>query len=415
MAEIDSVAVTVKGPNAIVIDYRLKDNAALVTATIETNAGQSAWVPVAAAKTFRGDVGKVLRPGAHQFVWKARADLPDRKFAADSVRARLSARRIGNPPDFVVIDLEKETDAISYYETAAAVPGGVQDDAYKTTKLLLRRMHAANVRWRLGATADDVYGAQQGVRERPHAVTLTQDYYIGVYELTQRQYEIVAGYPGSTVANATPSATRALVNAGMRPVTNVSAPILRGAETSYCWTTNGHDVDPTLFFGLLRTRYGFAFDLPTGAQWEYACRAGTTTATFVDDGQIPHDYSWSVDNSTTDDDGVDYSGLSYVHVVGKKLPNPWGLYDILGNACEICLDWYVGAANAVPDGELVDPVGPAAKLPDSNYAVQAWRGGSCLTGGMMGERQYHRSSAQLTWVGAFPNMGFRVCCPAVAH
>jgi formylglycine-generating enzyme required for sulfatase activity len=417
-------------PNRVVVSYTLAESPALVTVSFETNfvndAQETVWVPLARGlvKTLAGDVNRVVQPGSRTFIWKARTDWPEQRFAPGKIRANITARRLSNPPDYVVIDLEKDADAVSYYETAEEVPGGVTDDAYKTTKLLLRRIRAANVRWRMGASYDDSRWSVKGYlpAEAPRMVSLSEDYYIGVYGFTQKQYEIVAGYPLSTVPKANPSATKSLVNAAKRPVTNVDYETLRGSGVAYSWPSAGHAVDSTRCLGLLRARYGFAIDLPTCAQWEYAYRAGTATSFFTGDmysestsAKVLKDYAWTMGNTTDDDDGVDYSDMKKVHVVGKKLSNPWGLYDIAGNAVELCLDWAVLSDNAPSRGESVDPVGPVSRSPGaSKDSVRIWRGGSCLTGGMMGEDHNCRATAAYAYEGTYGCMGFRICCPAVA-
>jgi formylglycine-generating enzyme required for sulfatase activity len=92
-----------------------------------------------------------------------------------------------------------------------------------------------------------------------------------------------------------------------------------------------------------------------------------------------------------------------------------GLYDIAGNAVELCLDWAVLSDNAPSRGESVDPVGPVSRSPGaSKESVRIWRGGSCLTGGMMGEDHNCRATAAYAYQGTYGCMGFRICCPAVA-
>ena len=89
------------------------------------------------------------------------------------------------------------------------------------------------------------------------------------------------------------------------------------------------------------------YRLPTEAEWEYACRAGTKTAySFGDDEKQLGDYAWFEDNAK-------YAGEEYAHKVGKKKPNPWGLYDMHGNVMEWCSDWY---GEGLSGG--TDPAGP---------------------------------------------------------
>ena len=151
-------------------------------------------------------------------------------------------------------------------------------------------------------------------------VTLTRGFWLGKTEVTQAQYEAVTGTNPSALKSAGPRA----------PVERVS------------W------IDAMAFCRKLTEREraagrlpeGFAFTLPTEAQWEYACRAGTTGAY---PGE-PDAMSWHAANSG-----------DTTHPVATKQPNAWGFHDMAGNVLEWCLDWY---EPAYPPGPATDPAGP---------------------------------------------------------
>ena len=193
-----------------------------------------------------------------------------------------------------------------------------------------------------------------------------------------------------------------------RPVENVSFNTIRGAVSGADWP-NSHQVDNNSFMGVLRARTGLTFDLPTEAMWEYACRAGTTTA--LNSGRDL--------NSTVTDEAMNevgrYSqnwssamgGYSSYHTrVGSYLPNSWGLYDMHGNVGEYCLDWW---AREIEDEAVEDPVGPIS----GSWRVT--RGGCSDTS--YGDAVHCRSAARLHggWGYAYVDqgnimVGFRVAC-----
>ncbi len=153
--------------------------------------------------------------------------------------------------------------------------------------------------------------------ETLHEVTLSAGFWLGTYEVTQAQWEAVRGANPSYYQGAD------------RPVESVS------------W----EDMQDYLLI-LNATTSGATYRLPTEAEWEYACRAGTTTR-----------YYWGHDEDLTEiDDYVWYTPNSNdeSHPVGEKLPNAWGLYDMLGNVDEFCQDWY----GPYPEGPATDPEGP---------------------------------------------------------
>jgi formylglycine-generating enzyme required for sulfatase activity len=108
--------------------------------------------------------------------------------------------------------------------------------------------------------------------------------------------------------------------------------------------------DAQAFCRKLSEQEGKTYRLPTEAEWEYACRAGTSTLySFGDDASRLGEYAWFTKNAAD-------AGESYAHKVGTKRPNPWGLYDMHGNVCEWCQDWYGPYGTAAQ----VDPAGPSS-------------------------------------------------------
>ncbi len=129
------------------------------------------------------------------------------------------------------------------------------------------------------------------------------------------------------------------------------------------------------------------YRLPTEAEWEYACRAGTTTRwSFGDDEGDLGDYAWYRDNAWA-------AGLQYAQPVGTKLHNPWGLYDMHGNVWEWVQDWY----DSYTSGALVDQQGP------SSGSIRVIRSGSFRHSAQDARSAYrsrHSPGGRLSRVGA---------------
>ena len=244
---------------------------------------------------------------------------------------------------YLVIDLSGGPNAASYpVSNLTDIPSGGWTDEYKTTKLVLRRIDPGT--FAMGAPTGEA--GRSTYDKAPHEVTLTHPYYIGVFELTQRQWELVMGNRPSLFTNSTVYATR--------PVECVSYNHIRGANLG-AWWPQMNAVDETSFMGKLRAKTGRLFDLPTEAQWEYACRAGTATAlnsgknlsaaTGVDANMAEVGRYYY--NSGSFDNSYDYGGTEETGTakVGSYLPNAWGLYDMHGNVDEVCLDWYDGTSS----------------------------------------------------------------------
>ena len=251
-----------------------------------------------------------LLPGTYNWVWDAAADLP-KDFKCERMTVTGNAEQ--SPGLYMVIDLSSGANSSKYpVSYLDAVPTGGWSDEYKTTKLVLRRIEAGSFK-------------MQG----EYNVTLTKPFYMGVFEVTQKQYLLVTGNNPSSAYGV-----------GDRvAVYNVGYDTIRGSANGAKWPSSS-EVDTSSFMGKLRIRTECVFDLPTEAQWEYACKAGTTSKYYWGTS-LNDDYVWHVGNSG-----------QKVNVVGLKKPNVWGLYDMNGNVWEWCLDWYGDI------GQSTDPKGP---------------------------------------------------------
>ena len=178
--------------------------------------------------------------------------------------------------------------------------------------------------------------------EVPHQVTLSKDYYLCTTEVTQGQYEKLMGSNPSVFQQGKVGG----IDTSTHPVDQVSWK----AAVEFCKQLSELPEEK---------KAGRVYRLPTEAEWEYACRAGTTTAYyFGDDPESLDDYGWYEKNSgrktTIVGRGLPVTTGSQTQAVGQKLPNAFGLYDMHGNLQEWCSDW----SAPYPQTAVIDPVGP---------------------------------------------------------
>ncbi len=262
---------------------------------------------VASATALSGDTG--TSEGSHHVVW----DLNAQGLEIKSDEVVFTVGYVDTPKPYCVIDLLGGANASSYpVSYLTDVPsGGFNTDEYKTTKLVLRLIEPGS--FKMCGSYD---------------VTLTKPFYCGIFEVTQRQWELVTG--------SNPCSSTSYGTGDSYPVHYVSYNMIRGSSAGAGWP-GSTAVDGSSFLGKLQARTGIDFDLPTEAQWEYACRAGTTT-TYSYGNSVDGNYMWYSSDSS-----------SKSHVVGTKQPNAWGLYDMHGNVWEWCLDWYGSLSSGVTD------------------------------------------------------------------
>jgi len=195
-------------------------------------------------------------------------------------------------------------------------------------------------------------------------VTITRDFWIGKYEVTQAEYAAVMGRNPSH-----------FIGDSNRPVEKVSFL----DASNYCARLT------QLERAARRLPADYEYRLPTEAEWEYACRAGSTNLFhFGDDPSVAEQYAWTAENCE-----------ATTHPVGLKQPNAWGLYDTHGNVWEWCLDWF----EPYPAKDVTDPVGPAT----SKYKV--FKGG-----GWNQDAEYARASSRfmMSPLNGIHFVGFRV-------
>ena len=460
------------GSRQVCVTYVLDEDPGIVTFDVQTN-GVS--IGARHIKPLAGDVNRLVQPGENKKIfWRPDKAWPGHKITDGSVSVVVTAWATNTPPDYMMIDLAggsqiPAAERTTYYTHPDAIPfeGGVSNDLCKTDYLVFRKCPAANVTWRMGTTA-----TEQGSPEKvptAHYVTFTNDFWMAVYELTQRQFSHFIewpsgdqdrGYFGCCFTNA----------AAMRPVEFVQYYWLRGwsdkkaaeitSGTRKYWPETGHDIKQSDACGgrwgspylnnplyTLRNLTGQTVDFPTEAQWEFAARAGpggnlpdgTAFAATVggESGAARlHRYARTAGNGgvvngipaqcETSAAGVlsatgaaddawrqkRETWLSSVlpadggtAVVGSYLPNAWGFYDMNGNVAEFCLDNWT-ASEEMSDASVTDPAGPPTAGKDRVARGGSWADAEADC--LSSSRSLARSDGSVVSYG-FNWVGFRLC------
>ena len=400
--EITNISVSRNdAANMMTLTYDLSEEAIV---TVSVTAGGVRLAQEAYGE-FGGDVAMVVSAGEGKTVfWKRPGGLVE-------TEVKLAAWTKADPPDYLAVDL-RAASHWRFYETAGDVPYGVTNRLYKTDKLLLRKIYAAGIKWPMGVSSDVTYKAPM---LKLHYVTLTENYYIGVFELTKRQV-------GNAVDNEV-KLPGAIGTDDLRPY-SISYNNMRG--TSKLWPADGHSVDSSKPVGKIRARTGLTLDLPTEAQWEYACRAGEAKALYTGEDFTLANLSkiaWVSQNWSEDPDGEELT----THEVGLRLPNKWGLYDMAGNGSDVCLDAMSSSPTATDTdmdpyqgADAIDPVGTT----NSNTARHARRGGAVAStaGGNTSAVNFSTTSSvtasshsreNVSATAGYRHLAYRMTMPAV--
>ena len=268
------------GAGAIVdITYDVEDvdsDSVMVSVEVSNDGGTTFDVPAA---SFAGDIGEVAVGAGRAVEWYAGQDVPGEYW--EQCQVKVTAEDGDTSPETITVDL----------------PGGATMDMVRV----------APGTFTMGSPADE---PERWNSEGPeHEVTIPQGFYLGKYELTQGQWESVMG--------TTPweADTVRVQHSPNNPAVHIS------------WYKVQDFID-----SLNVAEGDWMYRLPTEAEWEYACRAGTETIwSFGDDGAQLGQYAWFADNATN-------VGEVYAHEVGTKLPNQLALHDMHGNVYEWCRD-----------------------------------------------------------------------------
>lgn len=398
LATADVTVTSVESVSGIVtVKYTLTEDA-VVTARFFAGGD---WLESKYVTILSGDINKkVLATGANEtrsFVWKGRKENLPEAMRTDfsDAKVELKAWALGAPPTYMVIDLgaygTTPTEGPHYYATKDDVPGGITDRMYMTEKLLMFKVPARHVTWWMGCK-DDGSDNERRSEERYHQVVFSDDYYIGVYEVTQAQ--------GLRLFNTRCRDSKFWSNTHT-PEENDYRPMCGFGYDSYRGSTSTPDSAPAAdsWFGKLKTRFGISFDVPTEAQWEYACRAGEANSYTYGNYRANETNTWSSQNS---DYGDGDKGLT--RPVNRWYPNKWDLYDMPGNVFELCRDLW--AEYEYEDGKpVIDP------LSTSSAGNPVVRGGAYNQNVPMtrSPRRHAYARDSTEW-----GLGVRLSCPAVA-
>ncbi len=356
---ISGLKVTPVEPMGIAIDYNVSgatEDYADMPFFVSMTVNEKEYM--ASAEQLFG--AKSCSNGAHRVYWNiAREGLSFESATAATLKVSY------NYPRYCVINhLDwRETNPVTYMDKVPE--GGFNSDSYKGGCLVLRRVDAGSF----------IMGENQ--TEESHRVTLSQPFYLGLFEVTMLQFRNV--YGADSCSNYSHG------DSNYHPAHCTAYNLIRGSSEGAKWPAT-NSVDDASFLGKLRERSGLQnLDLPTEAQWEYACRAGSKTAYSYGD-TANGDYMW-----------YQLQGNGIPGWVGSKAPNGWGFYDMHGNMWEWCLDWW---SDTLSYG--VDPKGATA----GSYRVA--RGGSF--GSSSGEcTSFYRKDWSLPGSGYF-NFSFRIAC-----
>ncbi len=425
---VDTVTMTQPGPTRLVnIDYTLSGADAVITLDIQTNANTSAgaddpgWTSIGgeAIGNATGEVWKkVTNDGTtHQIKWRPDLSWPDHIIANGGARAVVTAWSLDNTPNYMVVDISAgaQQNTQKYYPAVEFLPGGLLGNTdYRTSRLVMRKIMAKDVTWTMGSTTLEPY---RDTDENTFRVSLTNNYYIGVFEITQSQWELVQ------TNRPAPSYFTDLADRPMRPVEQVSYNEIRNVNyrtTSANWPA---DPDEASFLGILNRRTGLDFELPSEAQWEFAARAGNGDTRWGEGSVVQDDNNNGARDTNlakigryrhnggyigTAEPAATCGATNGTAIAGTYAPNDWGLYDMHGNVWEWCLDWYqsdITANGGIVNIDTSDATKPLSGTASERVVRSGTWGNSASLCRSASRHKYNPAQT-------LKQVGFRVVCTA---
>ena len=431
MPTVSNVKMSVSDDREVEVTYDLANGPAVVTLSVETNNG-NAWVAMddKVVSRAQGDVNRKITGSSGTITFVPEVELPADTAA---VRAKVTAWPMDDTPDYMVYSLaQKESkiavdERVRYYASSNALPGGLLTNSdYRMGLMVFRKIKAAGVKWTMGSDVNiEVSGKGYEDREAAHEVALFRNYYIAVFPLTQGQYRILKG--------ADDGSEDFIIDRYLRIKARLTYDVIRGTSL-YPNAPN----DSSLL-GILRQTSGgtIDFDLPSEAEWEYACRAGYGHNYYGTGVQMQMTYAnrlsdpemdrigryrrnqateWYVDGNGTvalNQGNVINNAKSQgvtngVPIAGSYAPNAWGLYDMLGGVMESCLDYYQVAEKVSAYKGAINANGDKC-LDGTTSSTRVRKGGSWSQNAFVCRPAYREGVAP-GYVADMLDTGLRVKC-----
>ncbi|HUY36282.1 MAG TPA: SUMF1/EgtB/PvdO family nonheme iron enzyme [Pirellulales bacterium] len=317
---------------------------------------------------------------------------------------------IASPPRPTYGDDQAARPTLEVPNATAAAPAEMKPytDRIAGSKVTFEMLPIAGGKFMMGSPAGE---AKRNDDEGPlHEVEIAP-FWMGKCEVTWDEYEIFMfglDVARRKAAGGAPSELDKLADAVTRPTkpyTDMSFGMGKQGFPAICMT----QLAAKKYCQWVSAKTGRYYRLPTEAEWEYACRAGTTTAYhFGDEPAELNDYAWSYDNA---DD--------HYHKVGLKKPNPWGLFDMHGNVSEWCCDQYLPDFYAQIAGQLaVNPLAVPTQAEPCVVRGGSWEDdpdrlrGACRRGSHRDWKQQDPQLPQSIWYYTDAQfVGFRVVRP----